>query len=143
MSTQLPPARLNNVFAGMETEQITGKISKDVHRYFIRHVLAGDRGCIQGMISKFFEQLHLYCRDTALIPEIYDEDNERRIAIILSQLNFRPEVAHSRTDPPRRRSVNVSAKPPGKPAANPRNRRAAGSDSPKSPHGSSDSLQAD
>lgn len=88
MSDQLPaPTRLVNPWQGSQDCRVQANLDGEVFRYFFRGVFAGDRGPRATLICLFFQALYEECRNAG-IPDTWDEDSERRVAEIMSRLNF-------------------------------------------------------
>lgn len=102
-----PPRRLTNVFAdSVSVEKLYCTIDAAVFSYFFRHVLAGRRGGPQNLSSVFYKKLYDECQRRG-IAEVYDPSNERRVADILADLNFRPEACAPVPLPKRKRSPSL------------------------------------
>jgi len=59
--------------------------------YFWRGVFAGVKGPRQAIINLLFTALYNECKREN-IPNFWEPENEQRVAIILSRINFRPDA---------------------------------------------------
>lgn len=83
--------RLNNLYAKSPSlSKVAGTIDASHHDYFVRHVLAGEHGSVQAILSHFWSKFYDYCTTVAKIPPVWNIDNKNpeRLAEILSRLNF-------------------------------------------------------
>lgn len=72
---------------GQSVERVQANIDRKIFNYFFRHVLAGDRGNRQALISTFFQKFYAACV-AAGIAQTYDPDNESKLITVLGRLNF-------------------------------------------------------
>lgn len=96
MSNLSPPSpspvlRLNNLYAKAPSlSKISATVDSSHYDYFIRHILAGEHGAVQAILSHFWHKFYSHCKEDAKLPAVWNTDNKNpsRIAEVLSHLNF-------------------------------------------------------
>lgn len=71
----------------MNDTRVFVRLPAEIHEYFFRHVLAGERGARQDLTTLFYQALHAECLRRN-IPPTWTADNRQLIYEIASQLNF-------------------------------------------------------
>src|SRR4029077_483405 len=67
--------------------QIWARLPSEIHEYFFRHVLAGERRAKQDLTTLLYEGLYAECRRRN-IPATWSAENRQLIHEVVSQLNF-------------------------------------------------------
>jgi hypothetical protein len=75
--------------------QIWARLPAEVHEYFFRKVLAGERRAKQDLTTLFYQALYAECQRRN-IPATWSTENSHLVHEVAAQLNFNHEPDRSR-----------------------------------------------
>lgn len=75
------------------TCRINADLDRACYDYFFRGIFAGEVGPKQAMVCTFFAAIHQACLTEGISP-VWDQENEQRVATVLSRINFADLTGH-------------------------------------------------